>query len=140
MLRIPKKWRDRWMDPSCPPTPEDGAEAGTFNVSGGVRRLRVVATTGGGWEHASVSVPGRLQCPTWDEMAWVKRELWEPEDVVLQVHPAESEYVNFQPYTLHLWRHPLIAPTLPPRWMVGPYEGWKLEALEHEERLKATEL
>jgi hypothetical protein len=81
-------------------------------------RLKVIISNGQGWEHASVSTPNR--CPTWEEMAFVKDLFWEPEDVVMQIHPAQSEYINCHPYCLHLWR-PLNAeiPT-PPWFLVGP--------------------
>lgn len=64
--------------------------------------LWIVASDGRGWEHVSVSAPGR--CPFWAEMSRVKAIFWDPEDVVLQYHPAASEYVNTHPHTLHLWR------------------------------------
>ena len=54
------------------------------------------------WEFVGVEAPGR--CPTWDEMAWVKEQLWEPEDVVIQIHPSQSRYVNSSEFTLWLWR------------------------------------
>lgn len=62
----------------------------------------VQASVGMGWEHVSVSMPHR--CLTWDEMCYVKGVFFEPEDVVVQFHPAESEYVNMHPFCLHLWR------------------------------------
>lgn len=63
------------------------------------------------WEHVSVHArtnagkPNeKMRTPTWDEMCYVKRIFWEPEEVVMQIHPAESEYVNDHPNVLHLWR------------------------------------
>lgn len=64
--------------------------------------LKVVASDGDGWEHVSVSLPDRT--PTWEEMHRVKRIFWDPEDVVIQYHPAESEYVNNHENCLHMWR------------------------------------
>ncbi len=64
--------------------------------------LRVIASLSYGWEHVSVSTAKR--CPTWDEMCRVKDLFWDDEDVVMQLHPAKSQYVNTHPYTLHLWR------------------------------------
>ena len=75
------------------------------------------------WEHVSVHAyrgGGRqLRIPTWKEMCYVKRLCWDAEDVVMQLHPRESEYVNNHPAVLHLWR-PLDA-TIPepPSAMVG---------------------
>ena len=57
---------------------------------------------GYGWEHVSVSVHNR--CPTWPEMAFIKDLFWEKDDLVVQMHPPESDYVNNHPYCLHLWR------------------------------------
>ncbi len=81
--------------------------------------LQVIASDGGGWEHASVSLAHRT--PTWWEMCHIKAVFWEPEDCVLQYHPPESKYINCHPYCLHLWRpadSSIVIPT-PPEWMVG---------------------
>lgn len=64
--------------------------------------LTVIASDGLGWEHVSVSTYKR--CPTWDEMTYVKDRFWGVQDLVVQFHPPESEYVNRHPYCLHLWR------------------------------------
>jgi len=78
----------------------------------------VIASTGEGWEHVSVSLQHRV--PTWDEMCSIKRLFWEPEDCVVQYHPPKSEYVNCHPHCLHLWRS-LDAPMpRPPTILVGP--------------------
>lgn len=75
------------------------------------------------WEHVSVHAyrddGRRMRVPTWKEMCYVKRICWDAEDVVMQLHPRESEYVNNHPCVLHLWR-PLDA-TIPepPSLMVG---------------------
>src|SRR5580658_4748259 len=45
------------------------------------------------FEHVSVSLAHR--CPTWEEMCKIKDLFWDDEDVVVQFHPAKSEYVNF---------------------------------------------
>lgn len=62
----------------------------------------VVFSWGGGWEHVSVSYQNR--CPTWEEMCRVKEMFWNDEECVVQYHPPKSEYVNYHPYCLHLWR------------------------------------
>ena len=62
------------------------------------------------WEHVSVSASrvgslrGKTRIPTWKEMCHVKRVCWDGDDVVVQFHPRESEYVNCHPHVLHLWR------------------------------------
>lgn len=64
--------------------------------------LVVVWSFGGGWEHVSVSY--RKRCPNWDEMCRVKDMFFYPEEVAVQYHPRQSEYVNTHPYCLHIWR------------------------------------
>lgn len=66
--------------------------------------LVMIASDGKGWEHVSVKVETAKRCPNWEEMCFVKSLFWGPEDVVMQLHPAESEYVNNHPNVLHLWR------------------------------------
>lgn len=72
------------------------------------REIAIIASDGLGWEHVSVHCyqrRGKRQwTPTWEEMCWVKSLFWDSEDVVLQFHPRESEYVNLHPHTLHPWR------------------------------------
>ena len=88
------------------------------------RCMCVVWSTGGGWDHVSVSWPNR--CPTWDEMCMVKKAFFDPEDVVIEYHPAESEYVNLHPYCLHMWRPQGVEIPAPPSWMVGVKKGESL--------------
>lgn len=80
--------------------------------------VNVIASDGDGWEHVSVSTPNR--CPTWEEMCAVKNKFWDPEDVVIQFHPKESEYVNHHPYTLHMWRKVGQEHETPPTSLIGP--------------------
>jgi hypothetical protein len=71
-----------------------------------------------GWEHVSVhayrprGMNPQLRTPTWKEMTFVKDAFWGDDDVVMQLHPRRSEYVNVHPHVLHLWRHADI-PTPP---------------------------
>jgi hypothetical protein len=81
--------------------------------------IHIIASDGGGWEHVSASYPNR--CPTWDEMCAVKDIFWDPEDVVMQLHPARSQHVNIHDFCLHLWRKTYGEPIpVPPSYMVGP--------------------
>jgi hypothetical protein len=73
------------------------------------------------WEHVSVST--RTRCPTWPEMAWVKSLFFDDEEHVMELHPAKSDYVNYHPYCLHLWRPLREAIPKPPSIAVGPKEG-----------------
>lgn len=81
----------------------------------------VVFSNGGGWDHVSVSFSNR--CPTWDEMCEVKRMFFYPEEIAVEYHPSESEYVNAFPYCLHIWRYQQPGMPMPPAWMVGPKKG-----------------
>lgn len=84
------------------------------------------------WEHVSVHafrcrsiIPPRTKpepqqrTPTWKEMAYVKDLCWDDEDVVMQLHPKKSEYVNNHPHVLHLWRPVEVAIPTPPSIFVG---------------------
>lgn len=68
----------------------------------GPLNLRVIASNGDGWDHVSVSTASRV--PSWQEMCWVKERFWREEDCVMQLHPPRSQYVNWHPHVLHLWR------------------------------------
>jgi hypothetical protein len=81
------------------------------------QRIEVVGLLGRG------SKPGLKQrTPTWKEMAFVKRLCWDAEDVIVQFHPRESEYVNCHPNVLHLWRPKLATMPTPPAILVGPLD------------------
>lgn len=76
--------------------------SGAFFVKCGSARLKVLCSDGGGWDHVSVSTHTR--CPTWQEMCFIKDLFFDPHEVVMQLHPAKSEYVNHHEFCLHLWR------------------------------------
>lgn len=81
-----------------------------------------------GWEHVSVTVTKLSSAskrpvyvmPTWEIMATVKDLFWEPEEEAFQFHPPRSQYVNFHPTCLHLWKPTSGSITLPPPALVGP--------------------
>ena len=75
-----------------------------------------------GWEHVSVHARrGReqMRTPNWREMSYVKDLCWDGEDVVMQLHPKKSEYVNNHPHVLHLWRPTHVEIPTPPSVLVG---------------------
>lgn len=126
-FHVPEKYRDKL--PATHPLRSSAKHGnnGTFTVplrvgAKGKKRarytLQVIASDGEGWEHVSVSLPNRT--PTWTEMCVVKDLFWDGGDCVMQFHPPKSEYVNFHPHTLHLWRQTGANPVLPPWWLVGP--------------------
>ena len=78
--------------------------------------LAIIACDGGGWDHVSVSTASRG--PTWEEMSYVKDLFFGPEEVVMQLHPAQAHYVNVHATCLHLWRPQDQAIPLPPTAMV----------------------
>lgn len=104
MFKVPEKFRLR-HGPMCS-FPADGNN-GYFVIPFGKVYFIVIASDGMGWEHVSVHCEfkdGKESTPTWDEMCYVKDLFWGEEDVVMQLHPAKSQYVNNHPHTLHLWR------------------------------------
>ena len=69
--------------------------------------LWIIASDGLGWEHVSVhaaNARNKLFVPCWHDMCYLKDVFWDQEDVVMQLHPRSSEYVNMHASTLHLWR------------------------------------
>jgi len=98
--------------------------AGMFRLIGPGGAMLLAVSSGGnplendGWEHVSVSADKR--CPTWEEMCFVKDLFWDEHELAVQYHPPKSDYVNFHPFCLHLWRPNSGAIMLPPTYMVGP--------------------
>lgn len=87
------------------------------------------------WEHVSVSASNRKRSrvPCWDEMCQVKKLFWDDEDVVMQLHPRASEYVNQHPNVLHLWRSKTRPIPEPPAILVGDKPTDAATALQHDE-------
>ncbi len=121
MFRVPEKYRLV--------TGRMGSNAsfgnnGAFRISSPKsesRQLVIIASDGMGWEHVSVhGERGKEQfTPFWDEMCFIKDLFWDSEDVVMQLHPKKSEYVNNHPNTLHLWRPITTEISMPPSILVG---------------------
>jgi hypothetical protein len=89
---------------------------GLFLVQYGKKKITVLVSDGGGWDHVSVSHAHR--CPTWDEMCFVKNLFFEKTETAIQYHPAEANYVNRHKYTLHMWRKQDCEIEMPPIWFV----------------------
>ena len=119
-LRIPDAWeRFRLRQGRLATSPFE--PCGAFVVPHYGISIATIVSDGSGWplpppvwEHASVSLSVR-RTPTWAEMHWVREQLWEPEDTVLQLHPPASEYVNVHEHVLHLWRPIGVDVPRPPR-------------------------
>lgn len=91
--------------------------------------LYIIASDGsrGGfdWEHVSLRAVKNIgrgfknYIPTWGEMCFVKSLFWDDEDVVMQLHPKKSEYINNHSSVLHLWRPKNLEIPTPPSILVG---------------------
>lgn len=79
----------------------------------------VIWSFGGGWEHVSIAPYKHSHTPTWDEMCRVKDMFFLDNEVVVQFHPAKSEYVNNVSNCLHLWRSTDKEMPTPPSIMIG---------------------
>lgn len=98
-------------------TPDPRSE-GAFYIPRETGDLRVIACAGGGWDHVSVSLDGRI--PIWEEMDFIARMFFKEDETAVQYHVPRSDHVNCNPYTLHLWRplSKLRKVPRPPAWMV----------------------
>ena len=96
---------------------ESSGNNGMFSVDLMTGVATVVVSDGLGWEHVSVSFP--LRVPTWDEMCVIKDLFWGDDEVVIQYHPAKSDYVNNHNHCLHLWKPIGIEIPVPPSLLVG---------------------
>lgn len=101
MFKVPEKYREK---EGLMASSEADGNNGVFIIK--TMKLPLIMTCIAsdemGWEHVSVSTHKR--CPTWEEMCFIKDLFWGEEDLVMQLHPPKSEYVNNHPYCLHLWR------------------------------------
>ncbi len=97
-----------------------GIDGGQGEIHFGKMIASVIWSTGGGWEHVSVAPYRRSYTPSWDEMCKVKEMFFHDDEVVVQYHPAKSQYVNIVPNCLHLWRPTEQEMPTPPSIMVGP--------------------
>ena len=92
---------------------------GAFRVPIGNKYAFVIASDGMGWEHVSVSMENVERCPKWNEMCKIKDMFFEENEVVMQLHPKKSEYVNNHNYCLHLWKPLQDKIPTPPPILVG---------------------
>ena len=77
---------------------------------------KIIASNGGDWEHVSVS--GEKHPPSWPVMSRIKIIFFNDDEVVMQLHPAEKDYINNHPNCLHLWRPMYAEIPLPPKEFV----------------------
>lgn len=74
--------------------------------------LVIVASSGGGWDHVSVSRKNRA--PNQTEMDFVYRRFFAPDEVAVQFFVPAASHVNIHPNCLHLWRPNGETLSLPP--------------------------
>jgi hypothetical protein len=89
-----------------------GAFLVPFKREGDLRQrqwLRVIASSGAdqpaeyAFDHLSVSLSNR--CPTWEEMDYIKRLFFKPEEVAYQLHmPRLRQHQHASLHCLHIWR------------------------------------
>ena len=130
MINLRDPLIDRWRDPR-PNRHERGDRGGVFwipregSLSGlgvwdvpdrrdGRRYLGIddsallcIASTGGGWDHVSVSVQiraGGHSLPTWADMDRAFRIFFRANESAMQLHVPRNQHVNHHPNVLHLWR------------------------------------
>jgi hypothetical protein len=85
---------------------------GAFTIPYNARYFRVVASTGEGWDHISVSTSGRT--PTWKEMDYIKRLFFKDDEWAYQLHAPPSKHINNHPHCLHIWRSHISPVPTPP--------------------------
>jgi hypothetical protein len=91
---------------------------GVFSVTSPIDNgeLFVIASSGEGWDHVSVSRANR--CPNWPEMEHVKRLFFRDDEVAMQLHVASKDHISHHPYCLHIWRPFDQVIPLPPKIFV----------------------
>lgn len=125
------------QDPTFGTPPSAGFNGLFCMIINGVQ-VKCIASDGGGWKHVSVSIQSRtgmVVLPSWQIMCKVKDLFWEPEDWVVQFHPAKSEYVDVHPGVLHLWQPINVELPKPNRLMVGPKDEADVKAIEADASL-----
>jgi len=92
-----------------------------YKIAGYIFYLLI--SDGEGWEHVSVTVGQKgkpaHRCPTWLEMCWIKDQFWNKDEVVVQYHPAQEDYVSNHDFCLHLWKPTDFKMLTPPTYLVG---------------------
>lgn len=78
--------------------------AGMFMIPSPIdqKPIAVVASSGEGWDHVSVSRPTR--CPNWPEMEHIAALFFKDDETAMQLHVPAGDHVNNHPYCLHWWR------------------------------------
>lgn len=99
------------------------------------RPVKVIFSRGFyGWDHVSISK--QKHPPSWKEMCWIKGLFFDDEEVVIQLHPAKSEWISNHDNCLHLWRPVVAVVPLPPPELVGVkgIDHEQMKNMSHEQR------
>lgn len=101
----------------------DNVNNGCYLIPHKTYFLFVIAASGQGWDHVSITIMGAKnkrinRTPNWNEMSCIKDLFFDEKETVVQFHPPKSHHVNNHPYCLHLWRDQKRTPELPPLFMV----------------------
>ena len=116
MFKVPNEYRNR-THPQLGSTDLEGNN-GFFRMTIKGLKVNCIASNGDGFEHVSVTLDLK-RTPSWEVMSTVKDIFWDTEDLVVQIHPPKSQYVDCHPYCLHLWRNDQIqAIMLPDKKMI----------------------
>jgi len=124
---------DQWRDRSAAVIRLYGSAGdhtcGVFNMPPltGDYMIRIIASSGEGWDHVSASLPNR--CPTWDEMSAVKRAFFRRNEWAMELHPPQAENLSMHNFCLHLWRCQFADIPLPPSYMVAPPKSQQSAAI-----------
>jgi hypothetical protein len=92
------------------------ATCGAFIIPlpGQMTALKVLAASGEGWDHVSVSPNGQSRTPTWAEMEHVKRIFFKKDEIAWEYHMAPADHISIHPYVLHIWRKQDFEMPMPP--------------------------
>jgi hypothetical protein len=112
-----RRWNPRFA------SQESDGNNGMFLIPSDSCSLLVKASDGGGWEHVSVTVFKKKRCPTWEEMCQIKNLFWDEDEVVIQYHPAQNDYISNHDFCLHMWKPVGVELPTPPPIFVGTRTG-----------------
>jgi hypothetical protein len=115
-LRELNQYRDRQWERMMGGEGNDLGGCFRVKIRPGVE-LSVIAASGEGWDHVSVSTPHR--CPSWDEMEHIKRLFFNDNEVAMQLHVPPTDHISVHPHCLHIWRPHGVDIPLPPKGMVA---------------------
>ena len=93
---------------------------GVFHIPSPIKpsryKLKVIASSGSGWDRVSVSLGDRT--PVHEEMDYIKRLFFDKDEVAFQLHLQADDQIDFPPpNVLTLWRPHMFPIPIPPQEM-----------------------